>query len=426
MGTLSNLCDCSHKDPRTEINMFLTQNQTIQFSSPIENIKKNKKVHPTINITSSKYEKSQHQINGFNIKKEIRKSILKLQQNDKKTAMNYSFNKNKKKKEDYEDSKSTNKTTLHNIKTTSISKISPINSMKSIDSSCCTLNINSPLQISSKLNELIKARGKAEIYIGEKKGKIKDGIGLQIWNNNTFYFGSYKNNKTNGMGKFVSGDTRYKGEFKDDDANGYGIFTNNKLKYEGYWSNDLQNDYGIENWKDGSIYKGEYNNGKKNGVGTYIWSDGNRYEGEFLDNNFHGYGIYYYNNKKLFLGHWVNNEKTGFGEFISKNKVFMGFYSNDKRNGFGISFWKNKKKYFIGFWKDGIKVGPAKLLNDNKIIYALLDLEGNMKKIKDEHEFEQILTERGLIKLKIFFDLSYESISNIVNNSYYNDFSLQK
>lgn len=423
MGTLSNLCDCSHKDPRTEINMFLTQNQTIQFSSPIENIKTNKKVHPTINITTSTYEKSKHQINGFNVQNEIRKSFLKLQ-NDKKEAMTYSFSKNLKKKNDYEDSKYTNKSTINNLKLNSYN-ISPINTIKSCDSTC-TLNSNNQFQISSKLNELIKARGKAEIYIGEKKGKNKDGIGLQIWNNNTFYFGSYKDNKTNGMGKFISGDSKYKGEFKNNDANGYGIFTNNKLKYEGYWSHDLQNDYGIENWKDGSMYKGEYINGKKNGVGTYIWSDGNKYEGEFLDNNFHGYGIYYYKNYKYFLGHWVNNEKSGFGEFISKNKVFMGFYSNDKRNGFGISFWKNKKKYFIGFWKDGIKIGPAKILNNDKIIYAFLDLEGNMKKIKDEHEFEQILTERGLIKLKIFFDLSFEKISNIVNNSYYNDFFLQK
>ena len=38
-GILSNLCDYTHKDPRTEINMFLTQNQTIQFSSPIEKYK---------------------------------------------------------------------------------------------------------------------------------------------------------------------------------------------------------------------------------------------------------------------------------------------------------------------------------------------------------------------------------------------------
>jgi hypothetical protein len=423
MGTLSNLCDCSHKDPRTEINMFLTQNQTIQFSSPIKNIKTNKNVHPTLNITSSTYENSKHQINGFNIQKEIRKSFLKLQ-NDQKKAMTFSFNQNVKKKNGFEDRQYTNKTTIKNLKTNSY-KISPINSIKSSDSSY-TLNTNNPLQISSKLNELIKARGKAEIYIGEKKGKIKDGLGLQIWNNNTFYFGSYKNNKANGMGKFISGDSKYKGEFKNDDANGYGIFTNNKLKYEGYWSNDLQNDYGIENWKDGSMYKGQYINGKKNGVGTYIWRDGNKYEGEFLDNNFHGYGVYYYNNNKFFLGHWDNNEKSGYGEFICKKKVFMGFYSNDKRNGFGISFWKSKKKYFIGFWKDGIKLGPSKILNDDKIIYALLDLEGNMKKIKDEHEFEQILIERGIINLKKIFDLSYEDISSIVNDNYYDDFILHK
>ena len=197
MGTLSNLCDCSHKDLRSEINMLLTQNQKIQFSTPLESIKSNKKVHPTINITSSNYENNKYKINSFGIQKEINKSFMKLQ-NDKKAALTYSFNKNVKKNNDYIDSKLTIKSTVPNLKTNSYYKYSPINSIKSYESDC-TLNSNNPLQMSSKLNALIRARGKTEIYIGEKKGKIKGGLGLQIWGNNNFYFGTYKNNKTNGM-----------------------------------------------------------------------------------------------------------------------------------------------------------------------------------------------------------------------------------
>ena len=118
------------------------------------------------------------------------------------------------------------------------------------------------------------------------------------------------------------------------------------------------------------------------------------------------------------MGHLINNEKRDFGGFICKNKIFMGSYSNDKRNGFGISFWNIKKKYLKGFRKDGVKAGPAKILKDGKIIYAFLDFDGNMKKIKDEQEFMQILTDRGLIKYKTFFDMSFENILSMVNNNY--------
>ena len=70
-NAVSNLCDCTHKDPRTEINMFLTQNQTIQFSSPIENIKMPRK-EPLTQRSSS----SSSKINGkYKIKDNFRNDI---------------------------------------------------------------------------------------------------------------------------------------------------------------------------------------------------------------------------------------------------------------------------------------------------------------------------------------------------------------
>ena len=43
--------------------------------------------------------------------------------------------------------------------------------------------------------------------------------GVVKWNKDTFYFGSYKDNKTNGIGKFISGKTVYKGEKRGFDGN---------------------------------------------------------------------------------------------------------------------------------------------------------------------------------------------------------------
>jgi len=422
MGSvLSNLCDCTHKDPRTEINMFLTQNQTIQFSSPIENIKMQRKEPLTNRSGSSTNDNSKYKIKDFHFKNDIGNSVIKFRNEKNKLYYN---NKTVKYKNNLINDK-TNNNNKNNIKLNSYNYTNSRNNTttKSFNSnfSYCSNKITP-----SQINELIRAKGTSEIYIGDKKGKIKCGLGLQIWNKDTFYFGSYKDNKTNGIGKFISGKTVYKGEFKNDEANGYGNYSNNKLEYEGYWSHDLQNNFGIEKWKDGSVYKGQYYNGKKHGIGTYTWLDGNKYEGEFKNNAFYGYGIYYLNDNKYYLGQWVNNEKNGYGEFITKDIIFFGFYSNDKRNGIGLSYWKNKKKFFLGFWKNGNKFGPGKIVSKNKVTYLIYDKEGNSTKINvDQNQFNQILIENGLTKYKNCFKLSFEDIYKIIN-TFFNDFLLQK
>ena len=412
-GILSNLCDCTHKDPRTEINMFLTQNQTIQFSSPLENIKTQRK-EPLTNRSASTYDNSRQKINDYN----INTTFIKLK-NDKKNIL-YN-NKLPKKKNIFNEPKKNNS----QIKQNNNNKLNSNNYIPSRNNNTLkTFNSNytycSKKSLTNKeFKNIIESKGNSDIYIGEKKGKIKEGLGLQKWNKDTFFFGNYKDNKINGIGKFISGKTKYKGEFKENGANGFGIYTTNKLAYEGYWNSDLQSNFGIEKWKDGSTYKGQYYNGKKNGIGTYIFGDGNKYEGEFINNAFNGYGIYYFNeNGKYYLGQWSNNEKNGYGELITNDKIYMGFYLKDKRHGFGLSFLKKRKKFFMGFWKNGYKLGPFKEISQNSTKYGIIDKEGNIIDIKDENnEFLHTLEKEGLIKYKKFFRLSFEDISTFINDN---------
>ena len=54
----------------------------------------------------------------------------------------------------------------------------------------------------------------------------------------------------------------------------------------------------------------------------------------------------------------------GIGEFKWKDeKHYIGFYHNDKKEGFGIHFWKNAKRLYIGFWKDGRQDGVGRYIN---------------------------------------------------------------
>ena len=420
-GVLSNLCDCTHKDPRTEINMFLTQNQTIQFSSPLENIKTQRK-EPLTNRSASTYDNSRQKINDYN----LNTTFIKLKNDNKNILYN---NKLVKKKNIFtEQKKNINQNKQNNNKINSNNYISSRNNntLKSFNSNF-TYCSNKTLT-NKEIKNIMESKGNSDIFIAEKKGKIKEGLGLQKWNKDTFFFGNYKDNKINGIGKFISGKIKFKGEFKDNLANGFGIYTTNRLTYEGYWISDLQSNFGIEKWKDGSIYRGQYYNGKKNGIGTYIFGDGNKYEGEFINNAFHGYGIYYFNeNNKYYLGQWANNQKNGYGELITNDKLYIGFYLKDKKHGFGLSFSKKRKKYYMGFWKNGYKLGPFKQISENKIKYGIIDKDGNINNIKEENnEFFQILENEGLIKYKIFFRLSFEDISIIINNNESNELLYHK
>ena len=407
MGVFSNICDCTHKDPKTEINMFLTQNQTIQFSSPLENLKVSKK-EPLTYRSGSTNDNYSRQKNYDNYPNDINETVLKMKKDNKNQNIIYNN------KLLQNQSKQSNK---YLIKQNN-------NSIQSFNTNFSYCSNNS---IASKITELIKLRGNSEIYVGEKQGKIKQGLGLQIWNKDTFYFGIFKDNKVNGVGKFISGKTKYKGEFKNDSAKGFGIYTNNQIKYEGLWNNDLQSDYGIEKWDDGSVYKGQYYNGKKNGIGIYIWGDGEKYEGEFVNNTFHGFGIYYYNNiNKYFIGQWENNEKNGYGEFINEDQKFIGYYLKDKKDGFGISFIKSIKKYHLGFWKDGKKTGPVKIFLDNKKLYGIIDKNEKLIKLENENEFYNILKKEGFLKYINFFKMSCEDISNLINKAGFNNNLLQQ
>ena len=63
---------------------------------------------------------------------------------------------------------------------------------------------------------------------------------------------------------------------------------------------------------------------------------------------------------------------NGFGEFYwPDNKKYIGFYSDDKKEGFGFYLWEFPKKIFIGFWKGGKQHGVGKYLDESKEKYGL-------------------------------------------------------
>ena len=377
MGTAYKLCDCKFNDTRLEENLPLSINQEMlklnnnnSYLSPIdenysllEKIKR-KNASNLIIKTYRKYKLKSSFGNFSNLNTPRNKTI------------NFTYNNNNNKDNlDIEQYNSENQVT------------------------------------STKLNN---NRQKTLVYIGEKIDGIKEDFGIKIMPNNVKYIGYFKNNKSEGYGKFINENRKdiYYGEFSKDQANGFGIYRHkNETSYYGEWKDDLRENYGIEKWQDKAQYCGQFHLGEKNGIGKYIFSDGSRYEGEWKNNNLDGYGIYYYLGQRIYIGQWKNNLKEGFGLFIWKDKIYIGFYANDKKNGFGIYYWKNNKKAFMGFWKNGKQYGFGKLITESKIKYGIW-VNDSLEVSYDEEEAFRELEGHNLGRFKYMFLFSLEDIDN--------------
>jgi len=85
----------------------------------------------------------------------------------------------------------------------------------------------------------------------------------------------------------------YEGDFFEGVRQGYGIETyNNGVRYEGEFDDCFPNGKGTLIYTDGSSYEGEVDTGLGNGKGTFIYPDGDKLTGEFRDGRPVGEGFF--------------------------------------------------------------------------------------------------------------------------------------
>ena len=64
----------------------------------------------------------------------------------------------------------------------------------------------------------------------------------------------------------------------------------------------------------------------------------------------------------------------------------MGFYKNDKKDGFGIYYWPNNR-FFIGFWKAGKQNGVGKYIKGDAVKFGIWKDGKREKWFDNEDEF---------------------------------------
>ncbi len=90
-----------------------------------------------------------------------------------------------------------------------------------------------------------------------------------------------------------------------------------------------------------------------------------------------------------------------------------------------MSYWKNKDKLFIGFWKNNKINGFGKIFQENKVRFGLWTDEKDNKKIdwfNSDEEAYNYLENNNLENYKKLFEFSKDEIIRYYSNFYEDNF----
>jgi hypothetical protein len=182
-------------------------------------------------------------------------------------------------------------------------------------------------------------------YEGNFIDGLYDGNGY-FRNKNYIYKGEFSKGKKHGKGKLENllKKTVYEGEFKNDMKNGYGIEKyNDGSIYKGSFKNDKKEGMGVLTLKNNSKYEGQFKQDKICGKGIFKWNEKKIYNGEWDNNEISGFGILIENNVKH-IGHFSHDKKERYGAsfYIDKKFVLIGKWINDIIEGIAIIFSLDK------------------------------------------------------------------------------------
>ncbi|MCQ2816750.1 MAG: hypothetical protein MJ252_05730 [archaeon] len=221
---------------------------------------------------------------------------------------------------------------------------------------------------------------------------------------------SYHSSKASGYDRItLDNGYVYEGGIKDGNFEGKGKYyqkSNPEIGYIGDWKNNLKNGKGTETFSDGSVYEGQFVDGKQNGKGKLTLSDGKIYQGDFENGNIKGEGIFHYSNESFYIGEWDNNFFNGYGCLCSKNKKFIGFFLNNKKNGLGFVYLYDSDSFILGRWREN--KGENFYINGNEKagVEVFYVEEGGRKNILTP---EMYMNNQEFLSLKEFF---YSNIKN--------------
>lgn len=219
-------------------------------------------------------------------------------------------------------------------------------------------------------------------YIGETLNNLRDGFGICYYTNGEVHIGEWKNNLKEGYGKSIFPDNSIsQGEMKNNKFEGFcEKITKNSIVY-GFVSNGSfideivikKNNQTIEKNVECNILKkiiddNRYFMGEANlGISVSVPVT---YAGYLINNMPNGYGEIYKDGIKFF-GNFIDNKRNGLSlEFTKDDKVNIGYYINDVKN--GAFFVVTKAGFKMEMYHLGFKIKTVEKF-DNCKKYLLLN-----------------------------------------------------
>lgn len=124
-------------------------------------------------------------------------------------------------------------------------------------------------------------------YYGQLYNGLRQGYGMEIWQDGDRYTGEFYNGVIHGKGTYEWADgSRYTGDYQHGQRTGAGILC----------------------WADGTMYIGSFRDNLLHGEGICIWPDGSKYEGWFSNGLFHGEGKYTDVQGQVTEGQWEQGQ----------------------------------------------------------------------------------------------------------------------
>ena len=104
----------------------------------------------------------------------------------------------------------------------------------------------------------------------------------------------------------------------------------------------------------------------------------------------------------------------GYGEFRWKDgKRYLGYYTHDKKEGFGIYYWASPNRVYIGFWKGGKQDGVGKYINPKTVRFGLWKNGERDKWFSSEKDAMDYL-QPGQLKFRNIFKYDLNDITNFM------------
>jgi hypothetical protein len=188
-----------------------------------------------------------------------------------------------------------------------------------------------------------------EIYEGEFKDHLRDGLGTCLYTNGDMYEGEWKEGMVHGQGLITNskGDMVCRGVFADGRINGKATFHHN----------------------DGSLYSGDWRESRRHGLGTYTDAHGNVYNGEWKDNVRQGHGTTRDVNNNVFEGEWFRDLRHGAGTLTCVDGThYEGSWKNNQLEGRGVITYPDGGRY-EGTLRNGVKDGRGMYIFPSKSEY---------------------------------------------------------